>query len=337
MVFCFADCCMLAADLLLSTYVELHGVELSLLVQQSMAATDWLSLPVPAAPQPVCDALLQRLARAAAEVGRLLESTGRQQGGPRGRRGWAGGGDVFACHVTVCMPHYGKGKGPMSGCGKGCTLRPGFRCWWCLASSHLWCLRAALLGCCTSPKPVGAFYRLQHSNMHGTANQHVQDAQPGEVSLLGQLALIFIQLRFEAATATVCLITRFSCMCAGHGEAGSHHQRGGSVSDALESAAVERGVAKLFRGKVTPFGSAGLRFTQSAALSAIAIVGLKSLLEHTRLLTLGRGGECRRGRCRSCSPLCDARMLCSSSEPRKHVTVEGRGHAGTAHRSSFGV
>ena len=55
---------------------------------------------------------------------------------------------------------------------------------------------------------------------------------------------------------------------------------------------MERGVAKLFRGKVTPFGSSGLRFTQSAALSAIAIVGLKSLLEHTRLLTLGRGGEC---------------------------------------------
>jgi hypothetical protein len=59
----------------------------------------------------------------------------------------------------------------------------------------------------------------------------------------------------------------------------------------LESGAVERGVAKLFRGKVTPFGSSGLRFTQSAALSAIAIVGLKSLLEHIRLITLGRQGE----------------------------------------------
>jgi len=53
---------------------------------------------------------------------------------------------------------------------------------------------------------------------------------------------------------------------------------------------VERGVAKLFRGKVTPFGSAGLRFTQSAALSAIAIVGLKSLVEYIRLLTLCKEG-----------------------------------------------
>jgi hypothetical protein len=59
----------------------------------------------------------------------------------------------------------------------------------------------------------------------------------------------------------------------------------------LESGAVERGVAKLFRGKVTPFGSSGLRFTQSAALSAIAIVGLKSLLEHIRLITLAKEGK----------------------------------------------
>jgi hypothetical protein len=66
--------------LLLSTYVELHGSELSLLVQQSMAARDWLSVPAPAAPQPVCDLLLERLARAEAEVARLLDSTGRQQG-----------------------------------------------------------------------------------------------------------------------------------------------------------------------------------------------------------------------------------------------------------------
>lgn len=57
----------------------------------------------------------------------------------------------------------------------------------------------------------------------------------------------------------------------------------------LESGAVERGVAKLFRGKVTPFGNS-VRFTQSAALSAIAIVGLKSLVEHVRLATLGTGG-----------------------------------------------
>lgn len=68
------------ADQLLSTYVELHGSALSLLVQQSMAAKDWQSLPAPSVPQPVCDQLLQRLARAEAEVGRLLDSTGRQQG-----------------------------------------------------------------------------------------------------------------------------------------------------------------------------------------------------------------------------------------------------------------
>jgi hypothetical protein len=68
------------------------------------------------------------------------------------------------------------------------------------------------------------------------------------------------------------------------------------VSDVLlESGAVERGVAKLFRGKVTPFGSSGLRFTQSAALSAIVIMGLKSLVEHVRLATLGRQGVEGRG------------------------------------------
>jgi hypothetical protein len=83
-------------------------------------------------------------------------------------------------------------------------------------------------------------------------------------------------------------------LCCLRSPPGSHHQRGGSVSDALlESGAVERGVAKLFRGKVTPFGSAGLRFTQSAVLAAISISGLKSLLEHTRLLTLGKAGEGR--------------------------------------------
>lgn len=88
------------------------------------------------------------------------------------------------------------------------------------------------------------------------------------------------------------------------GEGGSHHQRGGSVSsDALlEGGAVERGVAKLFRGKVTPFGSAGLRFTQSAALSAIAIVGLKSLVEYVRLMTLCKEG---RGLLRTALPLAD--------------------------------
>lgn len=72
-------------------------------------------------------------------------------------------------------------------------------------------------------------------------------------------------------------------------EGGSHHQRGGS--DALDSTAVERGVAKLFRGKVQPFGSSGLKFTQSAMLAAVVIVGLKSLVEFIRLQTLGKAGE----------------------------------------------
>jgi hypothetical protein len=66
---------------------------------------------------------------------------------------------------------------------------------------------------------------------------------------------------------------------------------GSSSEVLLESAAVERGMAKLFRGKVQPFGSSGLRFTQSALLAAVAIVGLKSLVEFIRLQTLGKAGE----------------------------------------------
>lgn len=85
------------------------------------------------------------------------------------------------------------------------------------------------------------------------------------------------------------------CGCAGTAlrpdTAASHHQRGGSTSDVLESAAVERGVAKLFRGKVQPYGGGGLKFTQSAVLSAIIIVGLKSLMEYIRLQTLGKAGN----------------------------------------------
>ena len=65
-----------------------------------------------------------------------------------------------------------------------------------------------------------------------------------------------------------------------------------SVADALAESggAVERGVAKLFRGKVTPFGSGGPRATQGAVLAAVAIVGLKSLVEHVRLVSLSRPG-----------------------------------------------
>ena len=49
-------------------------------------------------------------------------------------------------------------------------------------------------------------------------------------------------------------------------------------------------MAKLFRGKVQPFGASRLRFTQSALLAAVAIVGLKSLVEFIRLQTLGKAG-----------------------------------------------
>jgi hypothetical protein len=72
-----------------------------------------------------------------------------------------------------------------------------------------------------------------------------------------------------------------------------HHQRGSSMSDVLlEGGAVERGVAKLFRGKVMPlaFGSGGLQATRSAVLAAVAVGGLKSLLEHIRLRTLSAPG-----------------------------------------------
>jgi hypothetical protein len=81
-------------------------------------------------------------------------------------------------------------------------------------------------------------------------------------------------------------------MCPAGAATGGQHQRVGSSSEVLlESAAVERGMAKLFRGKVQPFGSSGLRFTQSALLAAVAIVGLKSLVEFIRLQTLGKAGE----------------------------------------------
>jgi len=66
------------------------------------------------------------------------------------------------------------------------------------------------------------------------------------------------------------------------------HQRGASATEALESVAVERGVAKLFREKVKVFGE--VKLTQAALLSAVIAVGLKSLMENIRLQTLGRAG-----------------------------------------------
>eukprot|EP00878_Enallax_costatus_P044789 GHUV01053536.1.p1 GENE.GHUV01053536.1~~GHUV01053536.1.p1 ORF type:complete len:492 (+),score=170.86 GHUV01053536.1:2-1477(+) len=148
-----------AGNLLLSSYVDLHGRSLSTLVERSVHSTNWLNAQPPRAPRPVCDLLLERLVKAEAELARLMDGTGRTPGG---------------------------------------ALRPD--------------------------------------------------------------------------------------------TAGSHHSRGGSMGDVLESAAVERGVAKLFRGKVQPYGGGGLKFTQSAIMSAIIIVGLKSLVEYIRLQTLGKAG-----------------------------------------------
>uniref|UniRef100_A0A383VMJ6 Vacuolar protein sorting-associated protein 51 homolog n=1 Tax=Tetradesmus obliquus TaxID=3088 RepID=A0A383VMJ6_TETOB len=144
-----------AANLLLGSYVDLHGRSLSLLLQRSVGSTNWLHAQPPRAPRPVCDLLLERLGRCEAELSRLVDASGRGAG------------------------------------------------------------------------PAGA----------------------------------------------------------------PQHQRVGSSSEVLlESAAVERGMAKLFRGKVQPFGASGLRFTQSALLAAVAIVGLKSLVEFIRLQTLGKAG-----------------------------------------------
>ncbi|KAF8059217.1 VPS51 [Scenedesmus sp. PABB004] len=145
------------SDLLLGAYVDLHGRGLALLVERSVCGTDWLAAPPPRGPRPVCDDLLERVARADAELGRLLEPPG----------------------------------GPAPG------------------------------------------------------------AWPGA--------------------------------------GGTHHARGGSVGDALESGAVERGVAKLFRGKAA-LGGSGLVLGRSSLLGAVAAVGLKALVEFVRLQTLACAG-----------------------------------------------
>lgn len=68
----------------------------------------------------------------------------------------------------------------------------------------------------------------------------------------------------------------------------SQHRHGGSTSDALGSAAVERGIAKLFRARAAPL--CGVRFSASSLLAAVSSSALKSLLELIRLVTLGRYG-----------------------------------------------
>ena len=69
-----------ASSALLAAYVELHGRQLSLMVRRSVAATSWLQHKEPRGPRPVCDLVMERLGRAAAEVAQLVEDGGRLRG-----------------------------------------------------------------------------------------------------------------------------------------------------------------------------------------------------------------------------------------------------------------
>mmetsp|Transcript_18627 Transcript_18627/g.47206 ORF Transcript_18627/g.47206 Transcript_18627/m.47206 type:complete len:953 (-) Transcript_18627:187-3045(-) len=66
-----------ASSALLGAYVEGHGRQLSLMVRRSVAATSWLHHKEPRGPRPVCDLLAERLGRAEAEVGQLVDDAGR--------------------------------------------------------------------------------------------------------------------------------------------------------------------------------------------------------------------------------------------------------------------
>jgi hypothetical protein len=66
-----------SSDLLLGSYVDLHGRSLSVLVQRSVGSTNWLHAQPPRAPRPVCDLLLERLGRCEAELMRLVDTSGR--------------------------------------------------------------------------------------------------------------------------------------------------------------------------------------------------------------------------------------------------------------------
>lgn len=81
-------------DQLLSSYVDLHGRSLSVLVQRSVASTSWLQAQPPRAPRPVCDLLLERLNRCEAEVVRLVDSSGRGAGAAAA---WTGRADSTIC------------------------------------------------------------------------------------------------------------------------------------------------------------------------------------------------------------------------------------------------
>jgi hypothetical protein len=232
-------CCYLSAsDLLLGSYVDLHGRSLSVLVQRSVGSTNWLLAQPPRAPRPVCDLLLERLGRCEAELMRLVDTSGRSGGAAGGLLpGW----------LTAC-------------CEADLTCAEQVR-----GLSARGAYEDNIVGCQQASNSTRVFCRRSCG---------VSTAQ-----------LWVLVQGLSLSNAPLCFLR---CSCAG----GAAHQRAGSSSEVLlESAAVERGMAKLFRGKVQPFGSSGLRFTQSALLAAVAIVGLKSLVEFIRLQTLGKAGE----------------------------------------------
>lgn len=59
--------------LLLSTFVELHGRQLSLMVRRSVAATNWLHHKEPRAPRPICDLIIEKISKTEQEVSLLVE------------------------------------------------------------------------------------------------------------------------------------------------------------------------------------------------------------------------------------------------------------------------
>jgi hypothetical protein len=68
--------------------VDAHGRALSSVVRRSVASTSWRAAQEPRGPRPVCDLLLERLGRAEAEVGRLVEASGRGGGEGGGGGHW---------------------------------------------------------------------------------------------------------------------------------------------------------------------------------------------------------------------------------------------------------
>lgn len=92
-------------DLLLGGYVDAHGRALSSVVRRSVASTSWRAAQEPRGPRPVCDLLLERLGRAEAEVGRLVEASGR--GGGEGGGGIGSGWHAigWTMHLEVRLVH----------------------------------------------------------------------------------------------------------------------------------------------------------------------------------------------------------------------------------------